>query len=157
MSEGRWKGWNMKFIYSLLVVLILSSRLDAYDAAPRCYKSFATQFFQQTLVMQALSLQLIPQNTWSLIVRDLNSRSQEIWSTIDREARRMNPNPFRNPFNQKEAQRLMENALWDQFFTVVQSYSVYDTYRIRNAFEYIMAQQKQNFEECLHQRGRRGH
>lgn len=147
----------MKPVYlGLMASLLLSPfSLPAKEVQPACYQKIARTFFRDDITAQALALHSINQNLWLFIIRDLQRASAGTNTLIQKQAALMNPNPLQAPFNPQKASEMLENALYQTFYQVVNSYkyrissSNINEDSIQRSFRYIWLQQAGTLSDCL--------
>jgi|GEM_PF-1652504 len=128
--------------------------LNAYDASPSCYKDLQLNFFQTSIVSQALSLHRVDQSSWTPIVKLLQESSKNIPSIIKAKAQNSRPNPLDPIFIPDVAREILEETLYEVFSGVLISYNPYQQILINSAdiedmFGFIMSKQQQKFDSCL--------
>lgn len=129
----------------LICLWILAS---AFNAEPQCYRELKTTFFRSEIVAQAFSLYTVDQGQWVLIINKLRDRTRDVPSRIQAEAQRMRPNPLDYPFQPKEADQLLMDALLHIFTIALNESNITDPRVIREMFEYIREQQLPRLSEC---------
>lgn len=137
-----------------LVCLFMASSLNAYDASPRCYRELQTSFFDSRIVMEALSLHYVPQNTWTPIARALTEQSQQVPQMIRAQSMRMQPNPLDPVFLPDQAVGLLRSVLLNVFIQVLSSYNFNQESNINQndmqaMFDYISRKQAYRIERCF--------
>jgi hypothetical protein len=158
-SYRRYKGEFMNRITLLILsFLCLASPLSmqAYDDSPRCYKNLQKDFFSYDLVIQALSMYQIPQGQWELIFQNLQSALRDAPEIIRTRASQQDPNPLEYPFQPKEAEDILFEAMFEIFSNVMKvngaadpRSSLNDPKNVREMFGYIRQQQAFRLHRCM--------
>jgi len=143
----------MKWLFALIFV---AGTMSAYDASPRCYKELQTNFFDSRIVMEALALHYVPQNSWTPIARALATQSQQVPQVIRAQSMRLQPNPLDPVFLPEQALELLRSVLLTVFTQVVSSYNFNQESNINQGdiqamFDYISNKQAYRIERCFGQ------
>lgn len=160
-SSVGFKHMKMKDMYNLLryiVVLFLGvgtfSGLSAYDDSPKCLREFETDFFPYDILSEALSMSFIGQSQWTLIYDELKRRNSSIIDQVKAAGRQMRPDPFENPFDPEQAEKVLMQVLFKEFNDVLVLFNVANPLTIRSAFEYIRRRQAPRLKNCLQSEAR---
>lgn len=142
----------LRFICFIFLSLI--SCLEAYDASPRCYKDLELNFFQPSLVTQALSLHHVDQAIWTPILHLLQENSKKVPSMVRLKAKNLRPNPFAPVFIAEDVKLILMETLYEVFFSSVSSYNFYQNLHInaddiRAMFQYITDKQERRINNCF--------
>ncbi len=143
---------STKILTYLIGCLTLHACVFGYEDIPACYRELETNFFLPALVSQGISLQAgyqQYQNTWPLIIDELQRRSTNIPQIIKDKASRMRPDPLDFPFQADIASELLWSTLYELFASVVSKYNITDVEDIQSIFNYIRRQQEPRLKECL--------
>lgn len=143
-----------KYLFILLASfsIIGAPSLQAYDDSPSCFKEISSDFFSYDILVQALSLTLVPQSQWQLIYSALKIAVKQVPETVKNRANQMNPNPLENPFQPNAADELLTEALLEVFTNVMIANNITNPNNIRNMFSYIREQQDFRIQRCLEKR-----
>ncbi len=143
-----------KSILCLIFVFLTNSSLKAFDASPRCFKDLEINFFQPSIVSQALSLHHVDQSIWTPITQFLHEASKKVPDIIKKKAERMSPNPLTPKFIPEVAYQLLNETLFQIFSDVLITYNSYQDLKIngddmRSMFEYIKDKQAHRLDPCF--------
>lgn len=144
-------------IYKSIIIcsfIFINSSLLGFDASPRCFKDLEINFFQPSLVSQALSLHHVDQSIWTPINQYLQEASKKVPAIIKAKAEKMNPNPLTPKFIPEVAFQLLNETLFQIFSDVMIQYNSYQQLNIngddiRSMFEYIKEKQSRRLEPCF--------
>lgn len=139
------------FLASIFLSYVLNAQL--YIAEKPCFKELQTEFFRPDLVMQALSLQGVYENQWTLIAQKLKDRSRDVPKLLQEKATRLEltgqRNPLLNPFQPAATDQLLNEILMDIFTNVLKESNVTDPpFNIRAMFGYIRSKQSAKIKAC---------
>lgn len=137
--------------YKLLLtsVLAFSCPVIAIADAPPCYKDLEVNFFNPTLVNEALSLHSISQSNWTLINTELQNNLKRVPELVKERAKKMNPNPFGNPFQPQEASKLLREVLLEVFSETLAGFQITNQGKVQEMFRYIRERQSQRLLSCF--------
>jgi hypothetical protein len=149
---------NRKALLILLSFVCIANPIpmQAYDDSPRCYKDMQRDFFSYDLVIQALSMYLVPQGQWELIFQNLQNAMRDVPEIVRSRAAQSDPNPLEYPFQSKQAEDILFQALFEVFSNVMQvngaadpRSSLNDPKNVREMFGYIRQQQAFRLLRCM--------
>lgn len=124
----------------IFFLLIFIASLHGYDKRPSCYIDLERNFFNMGAVIQAMSMQMVPQGQWDPIVRSLSEAERSLEAMIEDKARRLPKNPFDPEFDPEIAKELLLSSAFDIFSRVVYFNGFTDTVGIRTMFNYAISQ-----------------
>lgn len=124
----------------IFFLLIFIASLQAYDKRPQCYIDLERNFFNMGAVIQAMSMQMLPQGQWDPIVRSLTEAQRDLEGMINDRARNLPRSPFDPVFNPDVAKDLLLSSAFDIFMRVVYYNGFTDTVGIRTMFNYAVSQ-----------------
>lgn len=127
----------MRKIFFLLIFIVAA---HAYDKRPPCYLDLERNFFNMGAVIQAMSMQMVPQGQWDPIVRSLTEAQRSLEAMVEDRARRLPQNPFDPVFNPDVAKDLLISSAFEIFNRVVYFNGFTDTVGIRTMFNYAISQ-----------------
>lgn len=137
-------------ITGFLLAMSYPHEAISYDSSPSCFRQLETQFFQEKITAEALSLHNVYQSQWERIIDSLHKRSQAIPQLIKQRAMHMKPNPFDRPFQKEEAEKLLMQALHEVMSVTMKEFYVSVSERdIDEMIEYIKSKQSHKFEACF--------
>lgn len=146
----------MRHLLYILACLALGWQLpiNGQSGPPQCIYSIPANFFQQTIVVQALNLYRVEQNVWTPIYNSLQGVSQQVPSHVQMYAQTQNPNPLYPVFNPAEVEKLLQRALYEALYSVMMSYrnaypNTINENTINGMFRYIWEQQLNTIQACL--------
>lgn len=143
----------MKYIASIFIWIIGAIPLHFLHAVNpdrvACVYDLEVNFFQESLVTQALSLYPIPQGLWGKITATLRTKSQTIPDRMKRVTANMVPNPIEYPMQKFETAQILKKVLMDVFYETMIKYQVNERPTADFIFDYIFTQQMPNFIRCF--------
>ena len=139
--------------YKLLMasLLALSCPVVVSAEAPLCYKELEANFFNANLVNEALSLHSVSQSNWPLINTELQNNLKRVPELVKEKAKKMNPNPFGNPFQPHEASKLLRSVLFEIFSETLADFQITNQGKVQEMFRYIRERQSQRLLSCFGQ------
>lgn len=143
------RDYFLKFMFAVFIGVSACPLLTAYDDSPRCLREFETNFFPYDILAEALNMSFIGQSQWTLIYDELRRRSSSIVDQVRDQGRQMRPDPFENPFDPEQAEKILLQVLFKEFDDVMRSFNVANPLTIRSAFEYIRRRQAGSLKGCL--------
>jgi hypothetical protein len=141
MKINMWKS----FVFGIATLL----PCWAFSAEPFCMKSLEKDFFRDEYVSQALSLHNVPQGAWMEINRILQYNMRGVPQLIRKRAEKMSPNPLGTPFQWHTSAELMQQVLFEVFFSTLIEFDVIDPGKIREMFNYVREQQMARLVACF--------
>lgn len=142
------RNWHI-----VLITICFASNLAALPTVVpdpvRCVKEIETHFFQDYIVNQGLSLYNIREELWVPINMALQRNSTSVEARMIRKTAFMVPNPLEYPMQRGATAKLLKDALYEVFVESVKEYWNVDSGTAKNMFEYIFAQQFQQFIDCF--------
>jgi hypothetical protein len=129
------------------------SQVQAVDASPSCYRQLQTDFFGEQQVAQALSLYKVQQTAWRLIFNDLRKAAQGVPALVQARANAKVPNPLAPPFDAGGAIQILQESLFQVFYSTMMRYSSDPHNRINQntingAFRYLWDSQQNRIQQC---------
>jgi len=124
----------------IFFLLIFTLALHAYDQRPQCYIDLERNFFNMGAVIQAMSMQMVPQGQWDPIVRSLTEAQRSLEPMINDKVRSLSRNPFDPKFDPDVAKDLLINTAFEIFTRVIYYNGFTDTVGIRTMFNYAISQ-----------------
>lgn len=138
---------NLLFLTGFQFLFFIT--LQAWDDTPKCFKYLEKNFFEERILTQALSFHYIPQGDWDAIYRDVKIKMKHMPETIKMKARAMDVNPLENPFQPKEAQKLLLDSLYEAFASVMWYHNIYHSGTIVDIFNFVLKKQQSKLDECF--------
>ena len=140
-------------MYKLVIasVLALSSPVLAEAEAPLCYKQLEADFFNTNFVNESLSLHSVSQSNWPLINTELQKNLKRVPELVKERAKKMDPNPFGNPFQPEEASKLLRKVLYEVFSETLANFQITNQSKVQEMFRYIRERQSQRLLSCFGQ------
>ena len=138
----------MRKIFFLLIFIVSA---HAFDKRPPCYLDLERNFFNMGAVIQAMSMQMVPQGQWDPIVRSLTEAQRALPSIVEDRARRLPRNPFYPEFVPDVAKDLLISSAFEIFNRVVYFNGFTNTVSIRTMFDYAISQDAR-FNYCFPQK-----
>lgn len=142
-----------KIVFSAVALWTGLSATFSVESAgnpPPCYEQLQTTFFRQDLLTTALGIYLIDQSVWTGIYNDLLIGSQHVPRLVQEIARSSNPNPLYPAFEPNGAARILQQALFTIFQSVMQKWTgangnvLINQNSINGIFRYLWEQQFNN-------------
>lgn len=127
----------MRKIFFLLIFFVSAY---AYDQRPQCYIDLTRNFFNMPAVMQALSMQMVPQGQWDPIVRSLTEAQRSLEQMVNDRARRLPRSPFDPKFDPEVAKELLLSSAFEIFHRVIYYNGFTDSVGTRTMFNYAISQ-----------------
>lgn len=147
----------MRYLFLFLGCIALSwqAPINGQNALPSCIYSIPSNFFQQTIVVQALNLYRVEQNVWTPIYNQLQGVAQQVPSHVQAYAQMQNPNPLYPVFNPPAVEQILQKALYEALFSVMITYrnaypNSINQNTIDGMFRYIWTQQYNSIQACLY-------
>ncbi|MEX1012271.1 MAG: hypothetical protein WD595_05270 [Waddliaceae bacterium] len=136
------------FIYPLLLI---ASHLFSVDDSPACFRRLQQDFFNEKIVTEALSLSSVPQNTWNMIILNLNKKKRELPTMISARARAMSRNPLSRPFDHEAAFTLLHQEAKRIYTDALLQNGVTNMSVIEQTFDYIYKTDSARISLCFEQ------
>lgn len=138
----------MKIRFFIALAMLLATTAWGWDATPQCFREVERSVFTEKVVGQALSIQRIPQGSWTAITRDLRYVSAHIHPLVWRAGQQMQRNPLEYPFELEPALKLLKEVLYPEFERVLIEYEIYNSQVRREIYEYVWKKQSPQFQKC---------
>jgi len=139
----------------LYAALLIHGSSYAQSEPPSCFYQIAEVFFEDGAVIESLSIYKVEQNIWTPILQSLKALSKQSPSRIIALAEIENPNPLTPVFIPDAAARLLQKALYEILFTVMQSFrnaypnNAINQNTIDGMFRYLWTRQYNQIQACL--------
>ena len=138
---------------SRLITYVLATLMPVFAPCemPPCYRDLEVNFFNPTLVNEALSLHSVFQSSWSLINYELQKNVRRVPELVKARAREMERNPFEPTFQPQEASALLRQVLFDVFSQTLAEFNITNQNNVDEMFQYIRERQSHRFLACFGQ------
>ncbi len=138
-------------MYITLFFTLLTLFIHPISAKPpECYFEIERTFLNPYYVIQAFSLnRIIYQGAWNGIVGQLNTNAKRIPMMVKQRASKMNPNPFNDPFQPKEAGEVFEKVVVEVLTMTLGPYEIVSPPQIQKIFNYVREQQQNKWNACF--------
>jgi len=148
------KSYIFLTTYICLLANVFAMKVGADDASPPCYRQLQVDFFNQDLVIQALSLFKVQQPAWRLIAQDLSLASRNVPAIVQYRARFKNPNPLDPVFDPNGAIQVLQDSLYEVCNSVMKRYTylpynMINQNTINGVFRYVWDHQQSRIQACF--------
>lgn len=137
--------WNAGLTFALAIILPIRT----FAAESQCYKEIESNFFNESLVNQALANHNISQSNWALINQTLKSNNKNIPSIVRQRAKTMSPNPFDTPFRPLEAAKILNQVQLEVFASTLATFGINSPVEVKQMFLYIRQNQSHKLVSCF--------
>jgi len=131
------------------LALFLPVCLSAARDTLACYQELERNFFDEQIVIQALSLNKVYQSQWRQITRQLKRQESSVPQMVKEKAQLLTRDPFRRPFQVDVAIQILLQVEQEIFSMVLFEYGVTSPGKIQSMFTYIRDQNMQRMPECF--------
>lgn len=136
-----------KFLIFSVLWMLLCPALRA--DIPACYHDIERNFFRPEWVGQALSFHNVSQSAWREINRKLQHNVTQVPRIVRELASKVQPNPFYYPYDLEMVEVILKQALLEVLTKTLIEFNIRNPNMVSEIFNYIMEQQKAQWEGCF--------
>ena len=134
------------FCFGFLTSTLLSAASPAID---ECSKELLLAYFPETFVTETLKKFNVPQDKWSGIIKELNTKDKDVIKTVEQKASQIDPNPLKDPQQRQAAVKIFRETLLQIFGDVLKANGITDQKHIQSMLDDIQQQKAKRFAQCM--------
>ncbi|MBA3816896.1 MAG: hypothetical protein H0X29_10345 [Parachlamydiaceae bacterium] len=131
------------------LILLIATPFCIFAQESGCYLNIERNFFNESVVNQALASRNISQSNWTLINQSLRAKTREIPAMVRERAKKLNPNPFDTPFRPIVAGEILKQVQFEVFVATLALFKITNLNDIQDMFIIIRKSHRANLKECF--------